>query len=163
HRSSRCRMTATPNVMRRGVMVRTGGFTLMEVLVVIVIIGVIVAAGTLAVGVLGKDREMEDQTRRFWALLQQAREGAGLEGLDTGIFVSTNEYEFLRMDPRENQWQPIDDDELYVKRTLPEGLKFRAWVDAREIVLKPDKVDWKLKEAQKKFAPQILVLSSGDI
>lgn len=141
----------------------TGGFTLMEILVVIVIIGIIVSAGTLAMGVLGKDRQVEDQTRRFWAVMQQAREEAELEGLDTGVFVSTAGYEFVRLDPRLNEWAPIEDDQLYAKRELPEGLKFRAWIDAHEVVLKPEVVDWKLKEAQKKFAPQILVLSSGDI
>jgi len=140
-----------------------GGFTLMEILVVMVIIGIIVAAGTLAMGVLGKDREIEDQTRRFWAVMQQAREEAELQGLDTGVFVSASGYEFVRLEPRLNEWQPIEDDQLYAKRDLPEGLKFRAWIDAREIVLKPEAPDWKLKEAQKKFAPQILVLSSGEI
>jgi len=142
---------------------RDGGFTLLEILVVIVIIGIIVAAGTLAMGVLGKDREIEDQTRRFWAVMQQAREEAELQGLDAGVFVSSAGYEFVRLEPRLNEWQPIEDDQLYAPRKLPEGLKFRAWVDAREIVLKPEAPDWKLKEAKKKYAPQILVLSSGDI
>ncbi|RPH54665.1 MAG: prepilin-type N-terminal cleavage/methylation domain-containing protein, partial [Lysobacterales bacterium] len=47
---------------------RARGFTLLEILVVVVIIGVIVSAATLAIGVLGGDREVEDQTRRFWAV-----------------------------------------------------------------------------------------------
>jgi general secretion pathway protein H len=141
----------------------SGGFTLLEILVVIVIIGIIVAAGTLALGVLGKDREIEDQTRRFWAVMQQAREEAELQGLDTGVYVSSSGYEFVRLEQRLNTWQPIEDDQLYAKRELPEGLKFRTWIEAREIVLKPEAPDWKLKEASKKYAPQILVLSSGDI
>ena len=141
----------------------SGGFTLLEILVVIVIIGIIVAAGTLAMGVLGKDREIEDQTRRFWAVMQQAREEAELQGLDTGVYVSSSGYEFVRLEQRLNTWQPIEDDQLYAKRQLPEGLKFRTWIEAREIVLKPEAPDWKLKEASKKYAPQILVLSSGDI
>jgi len=141
----------------------SGGFTLLEILVVIVIIGIIVAAGTLAMGVLGKDREIEDQTRRFWAVMQQAREEAELQGLDTGVYVSSSGYEFVRLEQRLNTWQPIEDDQLYAKRELPEGLKFRTWIEAREIVLKPEAPDWKLKEASKKYAPQILVLSSGDI
>lgn len=141
----------------------SGGFTLLEILVVIVIIGVIVAAGTLALGVLGKDREIEDQTRRFWAVMQQAREEAELQGLDTGVYVCSAGYEFVRLDQRLNTWQPIQNDELYAQRQLPEGLKFRTWIEAREIVLKPEAPDWKLKEASKKYAPQIMVLASGDI
>src|SRR5262245_17924959 len=74
------------------------GFTLIEVLVVIVIIGVIVSVVTLSVGVLGRDEESEDEARRLWTVLQQAREEGEMQARDIGVFVSRNEYEFLRFD-----------------------------------------------------------------
>ena len=52
---------------------RASGFTLLEILVVIVIIGVMVTMATLSIGLLGADREVEEETRRFWAVLRQAR------------------------------------------------------------------------------------------
>jgi general secretion pathway protein H len=142
---------------------RLSGFTLMELLVVVVIIGIIISAATLAVGVLGGDREVEDETRRVWALLQQAREEAELQSLDLAIYVAASSYEFLRFDPRLNMWVPLQGDSLYAPRELPEGLRFRVWLESREIVLRPALPERTDEEENKKWPPQIMVLSSGEV
>lgn len=159
------------------------GFTLMEILVVIIIIGVMVSAATLAIGVLGRDSAVEDQSRRFWAVLRQAREESELQGLDVGVVVTPTEYAFLRFNPRDNLWMPIEADKLYSSRKLPDGLRFRMWLDGREVVLKPippRKAEQMKKAAEEaeadehevgeprkidpdQPAPQIVVLSSGEI
>jgi general secretion pathway protein H len=139
------------------------GFTLVEILVVIVIIAVVVSASTIAVGVLGRDSRVEDEARRFWAVLQQAREEAELQSLDAAVFVAAGEYEFLRFDRRRQEWTSVVDDKLYAQRELPEGLRFRLWVDGREIVLKPDLPNRSDKDEHKKWPPQIMVLSSGEL
>ncbi|HEY5807472.1 MAG TPA: type II secretion system minor pseudopilin GspH [Povalibacter sp.] len=139
------------------------GFTLLEILVVIVVIGVIVSAATLSVGVLGRDRESEDQARRFWAVLVQVREESELQGLDMGVFISAEGYEFLQFDTRENRWLPVEGDSFLAPRKLPEGLAFRLWLEKRAIVLKPVTVDRSDKDEDKKWPPQLMVLSSGDI
>jgi general secretion pathway protein H len=139
------------------------GFTLLELLVVIVIIGVMVSMVSLSIGVLGADREAEDETRRFWAVLRQAREEAELQAMDVAIFVGTNDYEFLRFDTRRNEWLPIVEDQLYAQRSLPDGLRFRLWMEGREIVLKPGLPDRSQKDEHLKFPPQLTVLSSGDV
>ncbi len=139
------------------------GFTLIEILVVIIVIGVIVSAATLSVGVLGRDRESEDQMQRVWAVLKQAREETELQGLDLGMFVSATSYEFLRYDGREKRWLAIAGDPLFAPRSLPEGLRFRLWVEAREIVTKPGPVDRGDRDEDAKWLPQIFILSSGDV
>jgi len=139
------------------------GFTLMEILVVIVVIGVIVSAATLSMGVLGRDSEAEDQMRRLWAVLRQASEESELQGLDTGMFVSAQGYEFLHYDGRNLTWVPIEGDKLFATRQLPEGLRFRMWLESREVVLKPEVVDRGDKDSQKKYPPQVMVLASGEI
>ena len=139
------------------------GFTLMEILVVIVVIGVMVSIATLSVNVLGRDREAEDQVRRLWAVLRQAQEESELQGLDTGMFASTEGYEFLHFNPRENRWLPIEDDSFFAPRKLPDGLELRLWLESREIVLRPSAPNREDKDEDKKWPPQIMVLSSGDI
>lgn len=138
------------------------GFTLLEILVVIVIIGVMVSMATLSIGLLGADREVEEETRRFWAVVRQAREEAELQSIDVAVFVGTTDYEFLRFDTRRNEWQPIADDKLYAQRTLPEGLRFRLWMEGRELLLKPGLPDRGKKDENQKWPPQVTVLSSGD-
>jgi general secretion pathway protein H len=155
-RSSACSLEPT-------VVSLTRGFTLMEMLVVMVIIGVIVATATLSVGILGRDREAEEQARRLWAVLVQGREEAELQGLDAGVFIHAQGYEFLQFDPRQNRWVPIEDDRLFAPRSLPEGLGFRLWLESKAIVMKPDAVDRSDPSEDKKWPPQVLVLSSGDI
>jgi len=139
------------------------GFTLLEILVVIVIIGVMVAMVTLSFNVLGSDRETAEETRRFWAVLRQAREEAELQAIDVAVFVGATEYEFLRFDTRRNEWQQIADDTLYAPRQLPEGLRFRLWMEGRELVLKPGLPDRSKKDENQKWPPQVTVLSSGDV
>jgi general secretion pathway protein H len=176
----------------RRVAQRGRGFTLIELLVVIVIIGVIVSMATLSVNLLGRDSEVEDSAKRLWAVLQQTREESELQGVNVGLYVSAEAYEFLRFDTRQNLWIPISDDKLYATRKLPEGLRLRLWMDSREVVLKPDlpertdededenglsdekKAEAELPEALRTIdrdtppktqsnPPQIVVLSNGDV
>jgi general secretion pathway protein H len=142
---------------------RDRGFTLLEILVVIVIIGVMVAMVTLSFNVLGSDRQTAEETRRFWAVLRQAREEAELQSIDLAVFVGSSEYEFLRFDTRRNEWRQVADDSLYAPRSLPEGLRFRIWLEGRELVLKPGLPDRSKKDENQKWPPQLTVLSSGDV
>ncbi len=76
---------------------------------------------------------------------------------------STGAYEYLRFDSRKNEWQPIEDDELFAQRELPEGLRFRLRLESREVVLKPNLPQRGDKDENKKNPPHIMVLSSGDV
>jgi general secretion pathway protein H len=139
------------------------GFTMIELLVVLVIVGIMVSMATLSFGVLGRDRQSEDEIRRFWAVLQQAREEAELQAEDIAVFISADSYEYLRFEPRRNEWLLIEGDELYAQRELPEGLRFRLRVESRDVVLKPGLPDRSDKDENEKWPPQVMVLSSGDV
>ncbi len=139
------------------------GFTLLELLVVLVVVGVMVSMAILSFGVLGRDRQAEDESRRFWAVLQQAREEAELQAEDIGIYLSATAYEYLRFDTRRNEWQLIESDELFATREIPEGLRFRLRLESREVVLKPTLPDRGDKDENDRAPPHILVLSSGEV
>ncbi len=149
----------TRHVARLG----AAGFTLLEILVVVIVVGVIISIATLSVNVLGRDREAEEEMERIWAVLRQASEEMELQGLDLGMYVSRTGYEFMRFDGRENRWEPIDGDRLFAARELPEGLRLRMWIESREIIMKPGPVDRTDPDEDRKWPPQVMVLSSGDI
>lgn len=129
----------------------------------LVVVAIMVSMATLSFGVLGRDRQAEEESRRFWVVLQQAREEAELQAEDLGIFVAADSYEYLRFEPRRDEWQAIDSDELFMQRRLPEGMRFRLRVDSREVVMKPDLPNRGDKDENKKWPPQVMVLSSGEV
>lgn len=183
-------MESQPERFYRRHRVEFRGFTLIEILVVVVIVAIIATMMTVSVNVLGRDNEAEEQARRLWAILRQAREEAELQGLNLGLYFAEGEYEFLRFDSLTNLWVPIVDDRLYATRKLPDDLRYRIWLDGREIVLKPrlperaeireddedqgDDEETDLPQALRTIdrsrpppvqenPPQIVVLASGDI
>lgn len=141
--------------------VHSRGFTLLEILVVVVIVGILVSVATVAVGVLGRDREVEEQARRLWAVMTQGREEAELQGRDIGLFIEDSGYEFMMFDPKQAGWVAVEDDGLLTRRELPPGLRMRLWLEAREVVLKSPRRP--TLEEQKKRLPQIIMVASGEI
>jgi general secretion pathway protein H len=140
---------------------RASGFTLVEMLIVVVIIGIVATIVTLSTGVLGRDSEMEDQAKRVSAVVGQAREEAELQGLEMGILVAKNSYEFVQYDRRKQIWMPVEGDPLYESRELPPGLSFRLWLEQKEVVLKPDLEAY--AKPPEKLTPHIMILSSGEV
>jgi general secretion pathway protein H len=154
------------------------GFTLLEVMVVVVIIGIVVTFAMISFNVLGGDREAEQEARRFVAILSQVRDEAAMQGRDFGMRLEPTSYEFLTLEPRRGGWQAVTDDDLLRSRQLPDGLRMRLWLESREIILerprdqaeperksqpegKPsDNDDDKGIETPR---PQIVVLGSGEI
>src|SRR3954469_19637799 len=85
-----------------------GGFTLLELLVVIVIIGIITTMATISVHVLGGDHEMQQEAERLQAILTQVREDAMMQGRDIGLRVDGHGYDFLDYDPRTELWRTVE-------------------------------------------------------
>jgi general secretion pathway protein H len=72
------------------------GFTLIEILVVVVILGVLAAALVLSVAVGGGERQLEREAEQMRALLGYACEQAELSGREIGISLNTAGYRFNR-------------------------------------------------------------------
>ena len=111
------------------------GFTLVEMLVVIVIIGLIAAATLLSIGGSGKDSQLEQERDRLAALVDYVRERAALQTVEYGLRCEQGGYRFLMYDNRQARWleDPLDD--LLRARKLPAGLEIALVVEDRAIVL----------------------------
>jgi general secretion pathway protein H len=144
---------------RRGAASRASGFTLLEVLVVVVIIGIISSMAVVSIHVLGGDHEMDQEARRLVAVLTQAREDAMLEGRDVGLRIDARGYDFMHYDGRFERWEMVTDDPLLRERTLPVGLEASLWLEARSVRLPVRVAATEREPAQ----PQVVVMASGDL
>ena len=132
------------------------GFTLIEILVVVVIIGVITAGILLSVNVLGRDRELEKESDRLLALINYAREQAELQTREYGLMFQDDGYEFLTYDTRRATWRSVFEDDALAARRLPDGLGVKLSVEARPVVLNRPK-------DSKDKTPQVMIFSNGDL
>lgn len=135
---------------------RRYGFSLLELLVVIVIIGILVGMTTLAVSVLGGDRELRDEADRFAAVLADARELAELEGRDYGFWLEPAGYEILHYDGLQQRWIPSPDERPFQSHELPDGVALELELEGRRVLLRvTDEPDAR--------APQLLLFAGGEV
>jgi general secretion pathway protein H len=111
------------------------GFTLLELLVVVVIIGIVVAGAILSLGATGRDRGLQDERDRLTALIGYVRDRAALMTTEYGILCGQHGYRFVYYDARTQQWQPETLDDTLRERQLPEGLSLQLVIEGRPVVL----------------------------
>jgi general secretion pathway protein H len=133
---------------------RSRGFTLIEMMIVVFIIGIITAGVLLSVNLTGRDRDLEKESDRLLTLVNYVREQAEMQTRDYGIIVHDDGYQFVAYDARRGLWREVYEDDALHIRMLPGGLDFKLMVDARPVVLQSTgeikKPDPKEQEKKKK-------------
>ena len=71
------------------------GFTLLEIMAVLVIIGIVLTFVTLSTGGGGRVEQMQREANRLAALLALAKEEAIMRGEQLALRVGENDYEFM--------------------------------------------------------------------
>lgn len=134
------------------------GFTLLELLVVLVIIGILVSAVTLSIGGDRRGETLARESQRFAALLRLAAEQAVLRSEEWAVQIEPDRYRFLRLReaPGEDpEWIPIENDALFRTRELASGTRLDLELEGREMELAP--------EDEEAIKPTLLLLSSGEV
>jgi general secretion pathway protein H len=135
----------------------SAGFTLVEILVVVVIIGVVSAGIILSTNLAGgRDYDLQKEGDRLEALMKYAREQAELQTREYGILFRDDGYMFVTFDVRRNLWRDVFEDDALHDRNLPGGLTVKLTVDARPVVLT------KPKDSKDK-TPQVIIFANGDL
>jgi len=129
---------------------RGRGFTLIEILVVVVILGVVIGAVTLGVGAVGGERQLARQAEQVRALIAYACEQAELSGRDLGISVDAQGFRFSVAN--RDEWIADKAGELRARKWLG-GTRATLSRDGQAIAV-TDKTPEK---------PQLVCFSSGEL
>jgi len=163
---------------------QSSGFSLLELLVVVFIIGILATMMTLSIGITGGDRELEQEIERIKALIDLAAEEAVLQGQEIGIRFYENRYEFSTETwyTRESEettttvarWRLMTGDDLFKPRDLGEDLRIELEIDGRQVIMEPFSEREQREERKREeedtdeddedaYKPQVFILSSGDM
>jgi general secretion pathway protein H len=139
---------------------RSRGFTLVEILVVVVIMAIVISLAILSVGTAGRDTQLDEESRRIEGLIGLLHERALLEGRDFGLRIEPAAYEFVVYEPRRDLWTTFDQEHEYRRRNLPKGVSFQLELDSQVVVIKP--IDRNPARDAPAPGPQLAIAASGE-
>lgn len=139
---------------------RYGGFSLLELLVVVAIIAVFAGVAVLSLGTLGSDRVLQREAARLQGLIDLLTEEAVLETRDYGLLFSETGYRFYVYDYPTLTWLEPVGDQLLAERTLEETLLLSLELDDREVRLVRD---FDTMDVNEQPQPQVIVFGTGEV
>lgn len=149
-----CVIVRRPNRLLK----KSAGFTLLELMVVLVLIGIIFSYAILSIGGDDVAELMEVETRRLVTLLDMAGEEAILRGEELGLHFGDTGYSFLVL--QQDGWSELGNDRLLKPRELPADIELRLELEGELPVLGESDED---EDADNSLVPQVYILSSGEM
>ncbi len=131
------------------------GFTLLEMMVVLVLIGILTGFALLSVGPEPAGEQVQSQGERLAALLRFHREAAMLRIENRGLRLNEEGYTLVRWDGK--KWVEVSDTSMSAGGHLPEGTRLDLSVDDLPAALKPEDTE------DGDALPQVWLLSSGEM
>ncbi len=112
-----------------GIWTAEAGFTLLEVLVVLALLGIITGLALLRLPAVDDQSRLDREIRRLQRVMELQQEAAVLLGETRGIRFTEQGYTALRL-TAPNQWRELDDD-----HTLPPGIQPRLSIEGQPLSL----------------------------
>ncbi len=154
--------------------IKQRGFTLIEVMVVVVLIGLMASLVQFNFSGNNPEDKLNYESARFAAIFEVAAEYGMLNNIELGLIVKKDSYQFLAYDG--TQWTEIPEQDWQANVTLPEDIDLSLELDDLPIeepmlfdadtFREKDEDDFTLlskEEREKKIIPQVYILSGGDL
>ena len=148
-------------------------FTLIEILVVLVIVGILTAVAFLSFGILADNDNLDREARRLSSLIQLVTDEATTQGRDFGLEFMSGGYRFVEYDPLLDQWFEVIGDDFLRQRQMDEGVEFELFLEERRVLLhteareterdQEEADDDPRRDLTDDYLPHVLIMSSGDV
>ena len=135
------------------------GFTLIEVLVVVIIVSIVATMALLSIN-LGHGRDDEVEAKRLAALVKLASQQAIISGSELALEVADDRYRFLLY--RDQQWTPVEDRELR-PREMPDNVRLETFLNGAMATEMKHEMNSDQSENSDAALPRIYILSSGEL
>jgi general secretion pathway protein H len=136
------------------------GFSLLELLVVVAIIGILAGAVVLWVSAVGADREAEQEVHRLQGLVDLLHEDSLMQSRDYGLMLTTGGYRFYVYDYKQLKWLQVAGDRLLDEHAVRKQLVLALALDGKDVELQKK---FETIDREKDPQPQVMILSSGEI
>ena len=140
------------------------GFTLLEILVVVAIIGVLASVVTLSIGSGNLEQELRGEAERAALRIELARSNALQRNREWGLLVEDRRYQFVELDPIAARWNVHGAEPLGLI-PMPSGISLRLETEGFQLpVLGDENEDARDDDDEEKpLLPNLLVFSSGEV
>ena len=154
--------------------IKQHGFTLIEVMVVIVLIGLMASLVQFNISGNNPADKLKHESARFAAIFEVAADYGMLNNVELGLIVKKDSYQFVGYDG--TQWTEIPDQDWQAHVTMSEEIELSLELDDLPIdepllfdadtFREKDEDDFTLmskEERENKIIPQVYILSGGDL
>ena len=128
------------------------GFTLIEILVVLIIVGLLAALAVFNMAGSSQKRELENTVQDLFLLMQTASEQAILNNLELGLLIEDDNYRFVSYQDDTGEWK-LSGERLFRARPLPEWLTLTDYIENDAP---------RLTSAEDRLRPDVVFFSSGE-
>lgn len=136
------------------------GFTLIEIMVVIAIMGIMLGLGMVAFGDGGLSNKLEQESSRLYGLIKLAQEESILNSSELALELERDGYVFKRSEFNEKykkyEWVDIIGEKLFRKRSLTAGIEVDLKIENETLELDD-------KDSDEEQVIRMYILSSGEL
>lgn len=163
-------VTGTYRTSNRMLKLRHAGFTLMEVMLVILLMGLAAAAVTMSIGNSGPQQALERTAQQFIAATELVLDETVLSGYFVGIVVEKTSYQFVYY--KDSKWNPLEKDRILSEKQMDPGVTLNLVLDGLPLVQEDETeeswfeeplIEPSAEDKKKHPEPQILLLPSGEM
>ena len=167
------KMTSVTGIYRisnKMLKLRHAGFTLMEVMLVMLLMGLTAAAVTMSIGNSGPQQALDRTAQQFIAATEMVLDETVLSGQFMGIVIEKTSYQFVFY--KDGKWQPLDEDRLLSEKEMEPGVVMNLVLDGLPLVQEDEEDDSWFEEPliepssddkKKHPEPQVMLFPSGEM